>query len=33
MNGQEIEMSVNRESTICGYVSTVIKQLFGCCYA
>jgi len=26
-------MSVNRESMICGFVSTVITQWFGCCYA
>jgi len=33
LNGQYIKMSVNGESTICGFVSTVIEQQFGCCDA
>ena len=33
LTGHNIEMSVNGASTICGCVSTVIEQLFGCCDA
>ena len=33
LNGQYIKMSVNGVSTICGFISTVIKQKFGCCDA
>jgi len=33
LNGQYSKMKVNRESTICGFVSTVIGQQFGRCDA
>jgi len=33
LNGQYIEMSVNRASTMCGFLSPVIEQLFGRCDA
>jgi len=33
LNGQYIQMSVNRASTICGLVITVIQQCIGCFYA
>jgi len=33
LNGQYIKMSVNGVSTICGFISTVIKQKFGRCDA
>jgi len=32
LNREYIIMRVNRASTICGLVSTVIEQLFGHCY-
>jgi len=31
--GQHVKMSVNGASTICGFVSMQIKQLFGRCDA
>jgi len=33
LNGQDIKMSFNGASTICGFVSTVIEQQFGRCDA
>jgi len=33
LNGQYIKMCINGASTICGFVSTVIKQQFGRCDA
>jgi len=33
MNGQYIEIIVNRESTLVGPVSTEIEMWFGRCYA
>jgi len=33
LNGQYSKMSVNAASTICGHVSTAIKQCLGRCYA
>jgi hypothetical protein len=32
-NGENIKMSVNRASTICGHVNIVIQQWLGRCYA
>ena len=33
LNGQYIKMSINGASTICSFVSTVIQQRIGRCYA
>ena len=33
LNGQYIKLSVNGASTICGFISTVINQWLGRCYA